>query len=215
MYLHLALESRHPAARHGCVVTETVVEPLPNGPAVERFEVPATALLGESVACAWHAPAAKRARLAVVEDGKAADYVGPPSGQIVLRPERPGRVMLRLTADNDWGQTTLMRAVEITAPKVEITLPRPAVQAGHPGEEVRFEWKAEGAESVWLISPGCDAPQRLDDKDAGFKDGGFVFVKLGWRPAEFQLIARGYGGAEQSVTFRAEPQPCACLDSEG
>jgi hypothetical protein len=211
VHLHLALESRHPAARHGCVVAETVVEPLPNGPAVERFDVPAKVRLGESVACAWHVPAAKRVRVAVIEDGNAVDHLGPPSGQIVLAPDRPGKLMLRLTAENDWGQSTQMRVVEVEAPKVRIELPLPAVQAGHPGEEVRFAWKVE-AESVWLISPGCDAPERLDDKDAGFREGGFLFVRLGWRPVEFQLIARGYGGAEDSVTFRAVPQPFACLE---
>jgi hypothetical protein len=63
-------------------------------------------------------------------------------------------------------------------------------------------------------------------------------VKLGWRKAEFQLIARGYaarpqvnflarlglgglgrllgfGAPERSVVLRAEPQPFACLEAGG
>jgi len=208
MRLHLRQESRHPTARHGSIVTEAIVEPLPNGPPL-RVDVASKILLGTPLACGWHAPMAERVRLAAIEDGNVADHFGPPSGQILLRPTRPGRLVLRLTAESEWGQTTVVRNVEVVVPKLRIALLRPAVQAGHPGEEVVFEFRVGGAESLWLISPGCIEPQRLADKD-----GGFLFVTLGARPAEYTLIARGYGGVERSVLFRAVPQPFACLEAD-
>jgi hypothetical protein len=206
--VHLKLESRHAGTgRHGSIVTEAIFEPLANGPTVERFDVPAKVRLGDDLACAWHAPQAAGVCLAGIEDGNIADHIGPPIGQILLHPTRPGRLMVRLTAQSEWGQTTLTRTVEVVAPKLRLRLLRPAVQAAQPGEEVRFEWTAEGACSVWLISPGCDRPQLLREE----KEGGLLCVTLGWRPMEFQLIARGYGGAERSVTLTAVPQPFACL----
>ena len=90
------------------------------------------------------------------------------------------------------------------APTLRIALPRPAVQVGHPGDEVRFEWRVTGARSVWLVTPDSDRPQPVGEDS-------FLFVTLGWRPAEFQLIARGYGGAERSAVLRAVPHPYACL----
>ena len=143
------------------------------------------------------------------EDGNVADHFGPPSGQILLRPTRPGRLALRLTAESAWGQTTVVRNVEVVVPKLRIALLSPAVRAGYPGTEVVFEFRVSGAESLWLIPPGCIEPQRLPDKD-----GGFLFVTLGVRPAEFRLIARGYGGVESTVLLRAVPQPFACLESD-
>jgi hypothetical protein len=227
--VYTKLESRHPAARHGCVTTETVFEPAPNGPRIERFEVPDKVVIRERLACEWDAPAAQRVRLAVVDD-TVDDNIGPPSGQIVLHPARAGRLMLRLTAETDWGQTTLMRAVEVVAPKLRLSLPRPRVQIAHPGEEVCFEWRAFGAESVWMVGPDSLHPQRVDED-------GFLYVKLGWRPVEFHLIAKGYaarppvkflarlgwlrglgrmlgfGAPERSVVLRAVPQPFACLEA--
>ena len=72
---------------------------------------------------------------------------------------------------------------------------------------MRFEWRTYGADSVWLISPDCDEPQRLRDNN-----GGVLVVLLGTRPAEFRVIARGYGGAETTVLLQAVPQPFACLE---
>jgi hypothetical protein len=204
MRVHVRLESRHTTARHGSCVTEAIFEPLPNGPVIERFDVPAKVPFGGSVACAWHVPAAERVHLAVIEDGKVDDRLGPPSGQMLLEPALPGRLLLRLTAENSWGQTMASRSVEVIAPKLRIALPRPAVQAGHPGDDVRFEWRVTGARSVWLVAPDSDRPQRVGEDS-------FLFVTLGWRPAEFQLIARGYGGAERSAVLRAVPHPYACL----
>ena len=117
MRVHLKQKSRHPTARHGCIVTETIVEPLPNGPPV-RIDVASKVLLGNPLACGWHAPMAERVRLAAIEDGNVADHLGPPSGQFLLHPTRPGRLMLRLTAESEWGQTTVTRTVEVVVPKL-------------------------------------------------------------------------------------------------
>ena len=206
VHVRLQVESRDPSACRG-VSFETFCEPLPNGPAVEQFDVAAEAPLGGSVACAWHAPAAERVDLAVIEDGNIAVHSGPPSGQMLISPTQPGLLMLRLTAASEWGQTIVTRAIEITAPPLRITLPHPEVQAGHPGDEVRFAWQVTGADSVWLVGPDSHAPQPVGADS-------FLFVTLGWRPAEFELIARGYGGAERSASFRAVPQPFACLEAD-
>jgi hypothetical protein len=227
--VYAKLESRHPTARHGTVTTETVLEPAPNGPAIERFAAPDKVVIGDSLACEWDAPAAQRVRLAVVDD-EIADTIGPSSGQLVLHPKRAGRMRLRLTAEAEWGQTSLVRTVEVVAPRLQLTLPQGRVQIGHPGEEVCFEWRAFGAESVWMVGPESTQPQRVDAE-------GFLYVKLGWRPVEFQLIARGYaarpkvrfpawlgwlegvgrllgfGVPERSVVLCAEPQPFASLEA--
>jgi hypothetical protein len=205
---HLKQESRHPAARHSSIVTEAFFAPLPYGPPL-RIDVVSKILFGNPLACGWHAPMAERVRLAAIEDANVADHLGPPSGQILLHPTRPGRLVLQFTAESEWGQTTITRTVEVVVPKLRITLLRLAVQAGHPGQEVWFEWRTFGADSVWLISPACEKPQRLRDTE-----GGVLAVTLGTRPAEFRLIAKGYGGAETSVLLRAVPQPFACLESD-
>jgi len=198
-------ESRNPVARHGTTVTEAIFEPKPNGPAIEKFDVPAKVPFGSPLAVAWHAPQAQRVRLAMIEDGNAEDSVGPPGGQTLLHPARPGRVLLRLTAENSWGQTTVSKHVVVVAPQVRIALPLGATIAGHPGDTARFEWRVTGAESVWLITPDMEQARRVDADSA-------LFVTLGWQPAEFHLIARGYAGAERSAVLRAVPQPFACLE---
>jgi hypothetical protein len=228
--VYARLESRHPAARHGSVTTEIVFEPEPNGPPIERFAAPDKVMIGDSLVCEWDAPAAQRVRLAVVDD-EVADTIGLPSGQFVLHPKRAGRLVLRLTAETDWGQTSLVRDVKVLAPRLQLILPRGRVQSGHPGEEVCFEWRALNAERAWMVGPDSTQPQQVDLE-------GFLYVKLGSRPAEFQLIARGYaarpqvnflarlglggvgrllgfGAPERSVVLRAEPQPFACLEAGG
>ena len=207
--VRLTQEARDSTARHGSTVTETIFEPLPNGPPVDCFDAPASVALGERIACAWHAPRSERVRLAIIESGEVVDNIGPPTGQLVLPAARPGRVLLRLTAETSWGQTTLTRVTTVVAPELKLILLRPPVQTGCPGDIVRFEFKATAAESLWLIAPDADAPQRLQDKA-----GGFLVVRLGWRPAEFKVIARGYGGAERSIMLRAVPNPAACLETD-
>jgi hypothetical protein len=207
--VRITQEGRDPAARHGLLVTEAGFEPLPSGPPVEWFTAPSSVPLGGRIAIAYHAPRADRVRLAVIEDGEVADNIGPSTGQLVVPAMRPGRVLLRLTAETDWGQTTLTRTVTVAAPQLRLTLLRPAVQVACPGETVRFEWRTTAAESVWLIAPDADAPQRLPDTSGGFLD-----VTLGLRSAEFQVIARGYGGAERSIVLRAVPNPAASLETD-
>jgi hypothetical protein len=145
----------------------------------------------------------------VIEGGHLADHVLPATSQILVPPPaRPGRVLLRLTTECNWGQTSLTRAVEVAVPPVRLTLLREPLQYGEPGQTVTFEWRADGADSVWLIEPGALAPRKLEDKD-----GGLIAVTLGLEPVEFQVIARGYGGAEDSAVLRAIPHAAACLST--
>lgn len=207
--LNVTLESRQPAARYGTLRFASVLEPAPNGPPIESFTAPATVTLGGDIGCGWSVPQADRVRLTAIQDGEVVDNIGPPIGQLVVPAPRSGRVLLRLTAETGWGSSTLTRTCTVAPPDLRLILLRPAVQYGYPGQTLRYEWKMTGAESGWLIGPADDAPQRLPDKD-----GGFLFVKLGLRPAEFQVIARGHGGAERSVLLRALPNPVACLESD-
>jgi hypothetical protein len=199
------LEPRHPA--NSVLRFESVLEPAPNGPPFERIDTPATVTLGNDIACGWAAPRSERVRLAAICDGKVADYIGPPVGELVVPTTRPGRVLLRLTAEASWGQSTLTRVVMVEAPKLKLMLLRPAVQVGCPGDTVRFEWRMIANESAWLIGPPPAPPQRIPDRNGGYLD-----VTLGWRPVEYQIVAQGYGGAERSVVLRAVPQPYACLE---
>jgi hypothetical protein len=205
MRVQAKLEARNPAARHGMTVTEAIFEPLPNGPAIEQFTAPAKVAFGAPLAVAWQAPVAQRSHLAMIEDGNVEDSVGPPSGQALLHPTRPGRVLLRLTAESSWGQSITTRHVVVVPPQLRIALPRGATIAGHPGDTARFEWRVSGEESVWLITPDTEQAQQVDPDSA-------LIVTLGWRPAEFHLIARGYGGTERSAVLRTVPQPFACLE---
>jgi hypothetical protein len=186
MRVHVSLESRHPMARHGSTVTEAIFEPLPNGPKIERFDAPSKVLFGNSIACAWHVPAAERVRLAVIEDGNVDERTGPPSGQMLLKPARPGRLLLRLTAESGWGQTTILRSVKVVPPKLRITLLRPATQSGHPGEKVSFFWEVSGADEgcVWLEARGDR--QRVLPQDG-------VGVVIGHAAEEMHLIATARG----------------------
>jgi hypothetical protein len=203
--LQISLEPRNPQA--GTVRFESVLEPAPNGPPVERFDVPASVTLGDDIACGWSAPRAARVRLAVIRDGEITDHIGPPIGELAVPAPKPGRVLLRLTAEASWGESILTKTVTVAVPKLKLILLRPAVQAGCPGDSVRFEWRMMAAESAWLIPPGSAAPERLRETDGGFLD-----IKLGSRPVEYQIVARGYGGAERSIVLRAVPQPFALLE---
>ena len=202
----ITLEPRHPAGRpqrH-----ESVLEPAPNGPAIERFDAPASVTLGDGIGCGWAAPRAGQVRLAVIQDGAVADHIGTPIGELVVPAPRPGKVLLRLTAEASWGQSTVTRKVTVVAPQLKLILLRPAFQVARPGETVRFEWRTMAAESAWLVPPGAAAPEPLRDKTGGFLD-----ITLGSRVVEFQVIARGYGGAERRVVLRAVPDPIACLET--
>jgi hypothetical protein len=200
-------EGRDRTARHGTVVTETVTEPLPNGPPIEWFKV-ANATLGGNIVPAWHAPRADRVRLAVIEDGEVSDHIGPPTGQIIVPALRPGRVLLRLTAETAWGETTVTREVTVAPPALKLIALRPPTQAGYPGTTLTFEFKASGGESLWLIAPDADAPQRLGNS------GGLLKVTLGLHPVEFEVIARGRGGTERNLILRAIPDPFAGLETD-
>jgi hypothetical protein len=203
--LQAIVEPRHPA--NGVLRFESVLEPAPNGPSIDRFDTPATVMLGDDIACGWAAPCSERVRLAAIQDGKVTDHIGPPIGELVVPAPWPGRVQLRLTAEASWGKSILTKTVTVAAPKLRLVLLRPAVQVGCPGDFVRFEWRMMANESAWLIGPPPAAPQRIPDKNGGFLD-----VKLGWRPVEYQIVAQGYGGAERSAVLRAVPQPFAALE---
>jgi hypothetical protein len=142
----------------------------------------------------------------MIADDELIEHLGDAIGSIRLHPAKPGSLALRLTAESDWGQTTLTRRLQVVVPTPHILLLRPAVQIGYPGQEVCFEWRSAGAESLWLVSPDGAVPQRLRDTE------GFLFVRIGTRPAEFQLIARGYGDTEHTVRLAAVPDPLGCLE---
>jgi hypothetical protein len=210
MRIRVTIEGRDPAARNGRLVMEASADPEPNGPAIERFDVPAKVVFGDPIAIAWESATAERVRLAMIEDAKVKESIEAPRGQVLVHPSRPGRLIMRLNAETSWGQrsaTRIVRVVPPVPPKVRLSTPAGTERAGHPGEEIRFEWRSENATELWLISPGCETPQAVPAE-------GVLFVALGRRPAEFVLTARGRDGAEKSVTFRAVPQPFAILEAE-
>ena len=92
-------------------------------------------------------------------------------------------------------------------PQLRLILLRPAVQAACPGETVRFEWRTMGRKRMAGSRRADAAPKPLRDTTGGFLD-----ITLGSRAVEFQMIARGYGGAERRAVLRAVPHPFAWLE---
>lgn len=207
MRIRVTVEGRNPAARNGKLVMESLVDPEPNGPAIERFDVPAKVVFGNPISCAWESATAERVRLAMIEDANVKEFIEGPRGQVLVYPSRPGRLIMRLNAETSWGQRSETRIVRVVPPKLRLWAPSGTERAGHPGEKIGFEWRTENATEVWLISPGCKTPEKVPASAV-------LFVIAGWRPAEFQVIARGQGGIERAVTFRAVPQPFAILEGE-
>jgi len=207
MKIRVTLEGRNPAARNGKLVMESLVDPEPNGPPIERFDVPGKVIFGDPISCAWESATAERARLAMIEDANVKESIEGPRGQVLVYPSRPGRLILKLTAESSWGTRSESRIVRVAPPKLRLWAPAGTERAGHPGEKIGFEYRTENATEVWLTSPGCKTPQKAPKS-------GVLFVVVGWRPAEFLLIARGQGGIERAVTFRAVPQPFAILERE-
>jgi hypothetical protein len=207
MRTRVTLEGRNPAARNGRLVLESLIDPEPNGPPIERFDVPSKVVFGDPISVAWESATAERVRLAMIENANVKESIEAPRGQVLVYPSRPGRLIMRLNAETSWGQRSETRIVSVVAPKLRLWTPSGTERAGHPGEEIRFEWRTENAVEAWLISPGSKTPE-------GVPASAVLFVTLGWRPAEFQVIARGRDGAEKSVTFRGVPQPFASLEAD-
>jgi hypothetical protein len=205
IHVRLQQEARDPTVRHGSIVTEAIFEPLPNGPPLQ-VDIPSKVLFGNPLAYSWQAPMAERVRLAAIEDGDLDERTGPSSGQTLFHPTRPGRLVLQLTAENGWGQTTVKRTVDIILPKPRITLLSPAVQTGLPNQKARVEWRAEGAREVWFVAPTRGLNKQVTGEHV-------LETTFCIEPEEFHLIARALHGTEEHrVTLRLLPSPFACLD---
>ena len=91
MRIRVTVEGRNPAARNGKLVMESLVDPEPNGPAIERFDVPAKVVFGNPISCAWELATAERVRLAMIEDANVKEFdrraARPGSG--LSQPARP------------------------------------------------------------------------------------------------------------------------------
>ena len=198
--------SRHFGGAHNTVDIETVFEPRPAGPAIERFTAPRRITFGDRIAVAWDAPDAEHVRIAQIEDANTHEDLYEPVGQVLLRPTRPGRVTLRILAQTPWGETIRTRTVKVVPPRPRLELLRPAKQSGLPGKELTYEWRSTAALSVWLITPERVEPQQV-------ADNGFLQVKLGSEPSQFVLIARGYRGIEHRAALHAIPSPFADLET--
>lgn len=203
--VHLEL-CRHFGGAHNTVEIETVFEPRPAGPDIERFKAPRRITFGDRIAVAWDAPTAERVRIALIEDTHTQEDEYEPVGQVLLRPTRPGRLTLRILAQTPWGETIRTRTVKVVPPRPRLELLRPAKQSGLPGKELTYEWRSTAALSVWLITP-----ERLEPQPVA--DNGFLQVKLGSEPAQYVLIARGYRGVERRAALHAIPSPFADLES--
>jgi hypothetical protein len=179
------------------VVAETIIEPATRGPEIEQIELSEKARLGAVVTFKWGSPAADQCWIAC--PGDIEERPVPIAGETTVCLARPGRHTFRVVAQNRFGRTLGSRTVDVVAPALRVTLPGGAARVGHPGDEVRFDWRIEGAREAWLIAPGRDAPQRV-----GFDHA--LIVMLGCEPEEFQLIARGYSDDEQCVTLKAIPR---------
>jgi acyl-CoA hydrolase len=122
----------------------------------------------------------------------------------MLRPTRPGPILLRLVGQGAFAATVQTRIVQVTAPVPRIEIERP-VQSGEPGTAVTFRWRITGAREAHI-----DAPVRGETYGVAL-DGGMV-VDIEPTAEEFHLVAIGLDGRRHTERFSTIPRLIACLD---
>jgi hypothetical protein len=197
LLVSLALEPGH-------VVHNFRVRPQVVAPVFSKIDVARQGFVGDSLPVVWDAPSATSVTLQIEDGDEHAEHAGASAGVFMLRPSRPGLVLLRLVAKSAFATTAETRTVQVNAPAPRIEIEHP-VQSGEPGTAVTFRWRITGAREAFI-----DAPLRDKTYGVALDDG--MVVDIEPTAEEFHLVAIGLDGRRHSERFATIPRLIACLD---
>ncbi len=201
----LTLEPRRASmAAPARVVHNFRVRPQVVAPVFSKIDVARQGFVGDSLPVVWEAQAATSVTLQIEDGDERADHAGTSTGVFMLRPTRPGPILLRLVAQGPFAATVQTRTVHVAAPVPRIEIERP-VQCGNPGTAVTFHWRIRGAREAII-----EAPMRGETYGVAL-DGGMV-VDIEPTEEEFHLVAIGLDGRRHTERFSTIPRMIGSLD---
>lgn len=203
LVISLTLEAR-PDSGMRPVTHSLRVKPHAPPPFFAKIDVPAQAVVGESVTILWHAPDAASVSLQIEHEGEQTEHAGASSGAFTLRPSREGLILLRLVAQGAHAKASETRTVRVKMPKPRFEIEQ-AIQSGPPGTEAAFHWKIAHAREAFLEAPLREQAHRVA------LEGGMV-VTIDAQPEDFHLIAVGLDGRRYTQRLSTVPRLIACLD---
>jgi hypothetical protein len=188
----------------GRVVHNFRVRPQVVAPEFSKIDVARQVFVGDSLPVVWDAPSATSVTLQIEDGDERSEHAGTSAGVFMLRPTRPGPILLRLVAQGPFATTVQTRTVQVVAPVPRIAIERP-VQWGNPGTAVTFHWRVSGAREAFV-----EAPVRGESYGVAL-DGGMV-VDIEPTEEEFHLVAVGLDGRRYTERFSTIPRVIGSLD---
>ena len=188
----------------GRVVHNFRIRPQVVAPEFSKIDVARQVFVGDSLPVVWEAQAATSVTLQIEDGDERSEHAGTSAGVFMLRPTRPGPILLRLVAQGPFATTVQTRTVQVVAPVPRIEIERP-VQWGNPGTAVTFHWRVSGAREAFI-----EAPVRGETYGVAL-DGGMV-VDIEPTEEEFHLIAIGLDGRRYTERFSTIPRVIGSLD---
>jgi hypothetical protein len=188
----------------GRVVHNFRIRPQLVAPTFSKIDVARQGFVGDSLLVVWDAPSATSVTLQIEDGDERSEHVGTSTGVFILRPTRPGLIVLRLVAQGAFAKTVQTRTVQVTSPGPRIEIEHP-VQSGEPGTAVTFNWRITGAREAYI-----DAPVRGETYGVALDDG--MVVDIEPTAEEFHLVAIGLDGRRHTERFSTVPRLIACLD---
>jgi hypothetical protein len=186
------------------VVHNFRVRPKVAAPVFSKIEVARQAFVGDSLPVVWEASDAATVTVQIEDGGERTEHAGTPVGVFMLRPLRPGQILLRLVAQGAFAATVETRTVQVSTPVPRIEIDTP-VQSGEPGAAVTFHWRISNAHEAFI-----EAPARGETYGVAL-DGGMV-VEIEPTTEEFHLVAVGMDGSRRTERFSTIPRLIGCLD---
>jgi hypothetical protein len=186
------------------VVHNLRIRPQVAAPVFSKIDVARQGFVGDSLPVVWEAQAATSVTLQIEDGDQRAEHAGTSTGVFMLRPTRPGPILLRLIAQGPFATAVQTRMVQVAAPVPRIEIEHP-VQSGEPGTTVTFHWRISGAREAFV-----EAPVRGETYGVAL-DGGMV-VDIESTGEEFHLVAIGLDGRRHTERFSTIPRLIGCLD---
>jgi len=188
----------------GRVVHNFRIRPQVVAPEFSKIDIARQVFVGDSLPVVWEAQAATSVTLQIEDGDERSEHAGTSSGVFMLRPTRPGPILLRLVAQGPFATTVQTRTVQVAAPVPRIEIERP-IQWGNPGTAVTFHWRVSGAREAFV-----EAPVRGETYSVAL-DGGMV-VDIEPTEEEFHLVAIGLDGRRHTERFSTIPRVIGSLD---